>query len=248
MSKRKRTKKKNFKDKTQKQPLVGKTDKQERYIEALREKELVVCTGPAGTGKTFVATTFACDLYLAHKVNKLIFTRPNVPAGKSLGFFPGSLEDKLAPWVAPFTDILNKRLGKGALECGIKNGNIEFIPFETMRGKTFDNAVIILDEAQNSTEEEMKMFLTRLGKNSLTIIDGDITQNDLQRTKSGLNMLTKILEDYTFDTTEVISFTFDDIVRSGLCKRFVRAFEGDLKKTNVRAHEELRETYFLTNS
>jgi phosphate starvation-inducible PhoH-like protein len=202
--------------------LVGQTDNQDTYIKALQESSQVIVLGPAGTGKTYIAATTACNLYITKQIDKIILTRPNISAGKSLGYFPGTLEDKMAPWVIPILETVNKHLGKGAVETGMKNGNIEIAPFETMRGRSFEDAFVILDEAQNVSPHEMKMFLTRVGQNCTVVLNGDIQQSDLQGS-SGLSTAIHLAKKH-FLPVPVIEFGVDDIVRSDLCKQWIIAF------------------------
>lgn len=202
--------------------LVSKTPKQKEYIKALVDNPQVVVLGPAGTGKTYVASTFAAKLYNEKKIDKIILTRPNVPSGRSLGFFPGTLEEKMAPWLGPVVDVLNKHLGKTVVDLAIKNENIQVLPFETMRGRSFENALVILDEAQNTTYEEMKMFLTRIGEDTTVIINGDISQSDLKK-DSGLSHTISMINKYKLPVP-IVEFGVNDIVRSGLCKEWVKAF------------------------
>jgi phosphate starvation-inducible PhoH-like protein len=178
--------------------------------------------GPAGTGKTYIAVTAACNLYLTKKIDKIIVTRPNVSAGKSLGAFPGDLNEKLMPWMIPIFDTLYKHLGRGTVDTAVRNGNIEMAPFETMRGRSFEDAFVILDEAQNTTPHEMKMFLTRTGNNCTVVIDGDIMQSDLSG-KSGLSTALLLIDKYLVQA-KVIEFGFDDIVRSTICRQWIEAF------------------------
>lgn len=203
-------------------PLEAKTDKQQLLINSLRGSEQVIVLGPAGTGKTYVATTFAAQLYESKQINKIILTRPNVAAGRSIGFFPGTLEEKMAPWMAPVLDVLNKQLGKAVVETGMKNGNIEITPFETMRGRSFENAFVLLDEAQNTTVQEMQMFLTRVGEGSRVILNGDIMQSDLKET-SGLKKVIHMAKRHNLPVP-VVEFGVDDIVRSELCKLWIETF------------------------
>ena len=155
MTKR-QTKQKFIKERTP-DPIKPLTAKQREYLEALKHHDQIIVTGCAGTGKSYIAGTWGADALRSNRVSKLVITRPNVPGGRSLGFFPGSLEDKLAPWVAPLVSILSDRLGAGAYDTAVKAGNIEIVPFEVMRGRTFENAFVILDETQNTTPHELKM-------------------------------------------------------------------------------------------
>lgn len=202
--------------------LLGKSVKQTEYIDALGSADQVIVLGPAGTGKTYIAATAACNLYITKKIDKIIITRPNVAAGKSIGYFPGTLEEKMMPWVMPVLEILHRHLSKGVVDTGIKSGNIEIAPFETMRGRSFEDAFVILDEAQNVTPHEMKMFLTRVGQNVTVILNGDIQQSDLNET-SGLSKAIHLAKKHMIPVP-VIEFGVDDIVRSDLCKQWIIAF------------------------
>lgn len=206
-------------------PIKAMTETQGQYIEALTNYLQLVVLGPAGTGKTFIAGSYAADCLMNHKVSRVIITRPNVPAGRSLGFFPGDMMEKVAPWVVPLTSVISDRMGKGAFEIALKRGDIEIVPFEVMRGRSWDNALIILDEAQNTVPAEMKMFLTRVGGNSQVIVNGDVNQTDLKET-SGLKTIIVMINKYKnlSDNAAIIEFTIDDIVRSDICAMWVRAF------------------------
>lgn len=205
--------------------LSALNDNQVLYLKALDTKEQVIVCGFSGTGKTFMASTYAANMYAAKEVDKIIITRPNVSVGKELGFFPGTLEEKFAPWAAPVLEVLNKQLGKGVVETGIKNGNIETAPLSTMRGRSFKNSFIILDEAQNTTIPEMKMFLTRIGEGCKVVINGDIKQSDIKE-QSGLSKIIHLVKAYNMDIP-IIEFGVDDIVRSSICKQWIIAFEGE---------------------
>lgn len=198
------------------------TDKQAEYIKALKTSPQVIVTGAAGTGKTFIAATKAAQLFDSGLIDKIILTRPNVPAGRSLGFFPGTMEEKIAPWIVPFVEVLEDSLGKDVVDIAMKNGNISVIPFEVMRGRTFKNAFVILDEAQNASPHELKMFLSRVGENAQVVINGDIMQSDL-RMESGLSKLIEIIHSQKLDVP-TIEFTMDDIVRSDICAMWIKAF------------------------
>lgn len=203
-------------------PLVAKTDRQADYIASVMTNSQTISMGCAGTGKTFIAATIAADLYRNNKVKKIVLTRPNVAAGKSLGFFKGTIEEKIAPWVVPFTSVITDRLGKSVYDIAEKRGDIEIVPFEVMRGRTFDNSFIILDEAQNTTPEEMKLFLTRVGQDCTVVINGDIAQSDLKQT-SGLRKIVHMIKNQMLPIP-VIEFTEDDIVRSDICAMWIKAF------------------------
>ena len=182
-------------DNKQEAVLLPLNDRQSDYIEAIKSYNQIIILGPAGTGKTYIAATYAANLYLTKQIDKIIITRPNVAAGKSIGYFPGTLEEKMMPWVMPVLEVLHWHMGKGAVETGIKNGNIEIAPLETMRGRSFKDAFVILDEAQNVTPHEIKMFLTRVGENCKVILNGDIFQSDLQDT-SGLSKAIHMVKKY----------------------------------------------------
>jgi len=205
-------------------PIKALNPTQADYLDALRKAPQVIVLGPAGTGKTWIAATHAADLYRNRRIDKIILTRPNVPCGRSLGYFPGSLEDKFAPWAAPVTEAIKERIGKAAYTIALKNGGIELVPFEVMRGRSWKSAFVLLDEAQNTTPAEMKTFLTRVGEDCTTVINGDVSQCDLDE-GSGLRTVIDLIRSRQLPVP-VIEFTLDDIVRSGLCAMWVRAFEG----------------------
>jgi phosphate starvation-inducible PhoH-like protein len=164
-------------------------------------------------------------MYASKEISKIILTRPNISVGKDLGFFPGTLEEKFAPWAAPVLDVLNEQLGKGVVETGIKNGNIEMAPLSTMRGRSFKDSFIILDEAQNTTVAEIKMFLTRIGRDCKVVINGDIKQSDISG-QSGLAKIIHLAKKHSM-SVPVIEFGVEDIVRSDICKQWIIAFEGE---------------------
>lgn len=203
------------------------TLKQADLIDAINKKEMVIATGPAGVGKTYLLSAMGAYLYKTGKVEKIVLSRPTIPTGKSIGFFPGSLEEKMEPWVKPFIYSIEEYLGKGATETMIKNGNIEIVPFEVIRGRSFNDSFVILDEAQNCTLLEMKAFVTRHGARSVTVINGDLSQSDLNGSGNGLDVIQKMItnsKDLT-ENTGTVEFTSNDIVRSSLCKMWVREFE-----------------------
>jgi|TARA_R110002073_G_scaffold63883_2_gene160050 phosphate starvation-inducible PhoH-like protein len=205
------------------QPLLPMNAAQDNYIKSIKKYDQVFVTGPAGTGKTYIAAAIAADMYAQKKVKKIILTRPNIPAGKSLGFFAGTIEDKIEPWVYPLTEVLSQRLGKGKFELARKREDIEIVPFEVMRGRSFNNCFVILDEGQNLTPHEMKMFLTRIGQETKVIINGDVSQHDLQGT-SGLKVAIDLLHKHNIPAAHC-EFTHDDVVRSGICAAWTRAFD-----------------------
>lgn len=201
--------------------------KQKEFVHAMKTKEMVVVTGPAGTGKTFLSACYAGYFYKRGDVKRIVLTRPTAPTGSSIGFFPGTIEEKMEPWVAPFIRALESYLGKGAVETMIKSGSIEIVPFEVIRGRSFDDAFIILDEAQNTTHIEIKAFVTRQGERSTTVINGDITQSDLNHGSNGLSLIEQMVERSTElqKYVSLIQFDYDDIVRSDICKVWVKEFD-----------------------
>jgi phosphate starvation-inducible PhoH-like protein len=204
-------------------PIKPLTPRQADYLDALRESPQVVVLGPAGTGKTWIAATYAADLYRKRRIAKIILTRPNVPCGRSLGFFPGSLEEKFAPWAAPIVEAIKERIGAAAYDIAVKKGDIEMVPFEVMRGRSWKNAFVLLDEAQNTTSAEIKTFLTRIGEDCTVVVNGDVSQCDLEEA-SGLRTVLGLIRSKGLPVP-VIEFKLEDIVRSGLCAMWVRAFE-----------------------
>jgi phosphate starvation-inducible PhoH-like protein len=204
-------------------PIKALTPTQADYLDALRTSPQVVVLGPAGTGKTWIAATHAADLYRQRKISKIILTRPNVPCGRSLGFFPGSLEDKFGPWAAPIVEAIKDRIGAAAYDIALKNGDIEMVPFEVMRGRSWKCAFVLLDEAQNTTLPEIKTFLTRVGEDCTVVINGDVSQCDLSEA-SGLAKILELIRSRSLPVP-VVEFTRADIVRSGLCAMWVRAFD-----------------------
>jgi len=203
-------------------PIKALNPTQADYLDALRKHPQVIVLGPAGTGKTWIAATHAADLFRLRRIDKIILTRPNVPCGRSLGFFPGTLEDKFAPWAAPVAEAIKDRIGKAAYDIALKNGAIEMVPFEVMRGRSWKNAFVLLDEAQNSTPAEIKTFLTRIGEDCTVVINGDISQCDLEQ-GSGLRTVIELIDTQDLPVP-VIEFTRADIVRSGACAMWVQAF------------------------
>ncbi|MDD7362744.1 MAG: PhoH family protein [Peptoniphilus sp.] len=205
-------------------PLRPKTLGQKRYLDAIREYDVVFGIGPAGTGKTYIAMANAVKAFKEKEVNRIILTRPAVEAGESLGFLPGDLQMKVDPYLRPLYDALFEILGQDAFQKYLEKGLIEVAPLAYMRGRTLDNAYVILDEAQNTTNEQMKMFLTRLGYGSKAIITGDITQIDLPRGKqSGLKTVLKILEGVKGIKT--VRLGRNDIVRHPLVQRIIEAYD-----------------------
>lgn len=206
--------------------IYPRTQNQAEYINLLQTKDMVFCTGSAGSGKTFLAVAEALRLVLFHKKNKLIITRPVVEAGESLGFLPGDLEQKIDPYLRPLRDAMESIITPEAVRKLSDSGIIEVAPLAYMRGRTLNNSVIILDEAQNTTCSQMKMFLTRMGENSKVFVTGDPTQVDLpKRTQSGLVHSISVL--YKIDDIGFMELTADDVVRNKLVKKIVRAYENE---------------------
>jgi phosphate starvation-inducible PhoH-like protein len=206
-------------------PIKALNPTQADYLAALRTSQQIVVLGPAGAGKTWIAATYAADLFRQGRIEKIILTRPNVPCGRSLGYFPGTMQEKFAPWAVPIVEAIKERIGEGAFDIAAKRGDIEMVPFEVMRGRTFKNAFVLLDEAQNTSVMEIKTFLTRIGEDCISVVNGDVNQSDIRET-SGLRRMIELIRAHRLPVP-VIEFTVDDIVRSGLCAMWVRAFEGD---------------------
>lgn len=202
--------------------LDALNDNQKLYIKALKESPQVIVLGPSGTGKTYIAATYAANQYLMKKINKIIITRPAVSVGKSLGALPGTLEEKFGPWLSPVLSVLEEQLGKGVVETGIKNGNIVMAPLEYMRGSSFKNAFILADEAQNLDVAQFKMLVTRIGENCQIVLNGDIRQSDIKE-QSGLSKAIHLAKKYNIDAS-LIEFEIEDIVRSSICRQWVEAF------------------------
>lgn len=208
--------------------VYPKSHRQADYVRALRKYDMVFCSGPAGSGKTFLAVAEALRLVMSHKKSTLILTRPVVEAGESLGYLPGDLEQKINPYLRPLYDSISFILPREVMKRLTESGVIETAPLAYMRGRTLNDSVIILDEAQNTTCEQMKMFLTRMGENSKVFITGDATQIDLpKRTRSGLVHAMQILSGIS-DIAR-IQMTCEDVVRNPLVKKIVQAYENDEK-------------------
>ena len=208
--------------------VYPKSHRQAEYVRALRKYDMVFCSGPAGSGKTFLAVAEALRLVMSHKKSTLILTRPVVEAGESLGYLPGDLEQKINPYLRPLYDSISFILPREVMKRLTESGVIETAPLAYMRGRTLNDSVIILDEAQNTTCEQMKMFLTRMGENSKVFITGDATQIDLpKRTRSGLVHAMQILSG--IPDIARIQMTCEDVVRNPLVKKIVQAYENDEK-------------------
>ena len=223
--KQKRTRRKtNYKGAAQKKTsgIVPKTPKQKELIDAFKEYSQVFILGPAGTGKTYVTATYAADLYTTKEIDKIVITRPHVAVGKDIGYLKGDLQEKTMPWALPVLDVLEKHLGKGAVETGIKNGNIEMAPLALMRGRSFDNAFIIVDETQNITTHELKMLLTRVGESTTIVLNGDVQQSDLKEA-DGLSKVIHLAKKHMLPVP-IIEFGVEDIIRSDICAQWVKVF------------------------
>lgn len=205
-------------------PIKGKTLGQKKYLEAIRTHPVTFGVGPAGTGKTYLAVACAVSAFRAKEINRIILTRPAVEAGEKLGFLPGDLQNKVDPYLRPLYDALFDMLGPDTFQKYLERGSIEVAPLAFMRGRTLDDSFIILDEAQNTTPEQMKMFLTRIGFNSRVVVNGDITQIDLPAGKrSGLKDAVKILEHV--DGIASVFLTSADVVRHELVQRIIDAYD-----------------------
>lgn len=204
-------------------PLKAKTLGQKKYLDAIRKNTITFGVGPAGTGKTYLAVAMAVRAFRAHEINRIILTRPAVEAGEKLGFLPGDLQNKVDPYLRPLYDALFDMLGAENYQRYVERGNIEVAPLAYMRGRTLDDSFIILDEAQNTTPEQMKMLLTRLGQNSKAVITGDVTQIDLQDKKSGLIEAVKVLKG--IEGIETVRLSEKDVVRHRLIQEIIKAYE-----------------------
>lgn len=205
-------------------PIKPKTLGQKKYLEAIKNNTITLGAGPAGTGKTYLAVAMAVNAFRAKEVNRIILTRPAVEAGEKLGFLPGDLQQKVDPYLRPLYDALFDMLGAESFQRYQERGSIEVAPLAYMRGRTLDDSFIILDEAQNTTREQMKMFLTRLGFNSKIVVTGDITQIDLpDGKKSGLVEAMRILKG--IDDIAINVFTEKDVVRHRLVQDIIKAYE-----------------------
>jgi len=205
-------------------PVKAKTLGQKTYVDAILHNTITLGIGPAGTGKTYLAVAAAVAAFRAKEVNRIILTRPAVEAGERLGFLPGDLQSKVDPYLRPLYDALFDMLGAETYNKYLERGNIEVAPLAYMRGRTLDDSFIILDEAQNTSREQMKMFLTRIGFGSKVVITGDVTQIDLPRDKtSGLKEAMRVLRD--IEDIKICTLTAEDVVRHVLVQRIIEAYE-----------------------
>lgn len=216
-----------------KQPLRAKSVTQEFYLESLRESRLTLCTGPAGSGKTFLVTGVALEKLLANEVMKIVITRPVVESGEKLGFLPGTLDDKLHPYLLPIMDAIEDHVGPVKAKLLREEMRIEIAPLAYMRGRTFKNAFVILDEAQNATREQLRMFLTRIGTGSTFAVNGDATQTDLEPKNAGA--LTDVIDKLRGKNPNinVIEFAYSDIQRDPLIVDILRHLDGPTQGGSV---------------
>ena len=203
------------------EPLRALTEAQGQYIASIKKNDITFSVGPQGTGKSYVAGAYAAEQLKLGLIEKLIITRPGVEAGRNWGALPGTLEEKYAPFMEPFNEVLEERLGKTFFDYLKKTGKIVTSPLEFMRGKTFKDSIVILDEAQNTTEDQMIMFLTRIGEGSKMIIDGSLTQCDIRN--SGLKDAVRILN--SISSIGFVEFNIDDIVRHGIIRDILVEYE-----------------------
>ena len=212
--------------KTPKKSIIPRSEKQKRYVRALRESEIVISAGPAGTGKTFLAVAVGLTMLLEKKIERIILSRPAVEAGERLGFFPGDMKEKVDPYLRPLYDSLYDLFHFEKIQRMIEIGDIEIAPLAFMRGRTLKNSFAILDEAQNATDTQIKMFLTRIGENSKIVVNGDPSQIDLpNKHMSGLDRAKKLLSH--LDEIKVIDFDHSDVVRHPLVSKIVKAYSSD---------------------
>ncbi len=209
--------------KTPKKSVIPRSEKQKKYVRALKESEIIISTGPAGTGKTFLAVAVALTMLLEKKIERIILSRPAVEAGERLGFLPGDMREKVDPYLRPLYDSLYDLLDFEKIQKKIEIGDIEIAPLAFMRGRTLKNSFAILDEAQNATDTQIKMFLTRIGENSKIVINGDPSQIDLpNKSLSGLNKSKKLIGH--LDEISVVDFDHLDVVRHPLVSKIVKAY------------------------
>ena len=210
--------------KTPKKSVIARSEKQSEYIKALKENDIVMSLGPAGTGKSFLAVSVAVTLLMEKKIDRVILSRPAVEAGEKLGFLPGDMKEKVDPYLRPLYDALYELFGVDKIDKKIETGEIEIAPLAFMRGRTLKNCFAILDEAQNATETQIKMFLTRIGENSKLVVNGDPSQVDLiNKRDSGLIKSRNILKD--LEEIKVIEFDHNDVVRHPLVSKIIKAYQ-----------------------
>jgi len=202
--------------------LVPRNDNQKHYINSLDNSDQVIVFGPAGTGKTYVVSTYAANAFHMKDINKIVITRPHVAVGRDIGFLPGTLEEKSAPWALPVLDVIQKHLGKGVVETALKSGNIEVAPLALMRGRSFERCFVICDEAQNITIQELKMLVTRIGSGSKLVLNGDVQQSDLKEA-DGLSKIVHLAKKHQLPIP-IVEFGVNDIVRSDICRQWITTF------------------------
>ena len=214
----------NYSVKTPKKTVYARTEKQKTYLEILKNNNIIYAIGPAGTGKTFLPVAVAVNKLISGEVNKIILSRPAVEAGENLGFLPGDLKEKIDPYLIPLYDSLSELLGYDKMNKKIEDGSIEIAPLAFMRGRTLKDSYVILDEAQNATETQIKMFLTRLGKNTTMVVNGDPTQIDLPHSKiSGLMNSANVLSN--IDEIKIVKFDALDVQRHPLVSKIIEAYK-----------------------
>ena len=222
-------------------PIKPKTVGQKNYVDQMRNNTIVFSIGPAGTGKTYLAMAMAITAFRLGQVNKIILTRPAIEAGEKLGFLPGDLQQKVDPYLRPLYDALNDIMGTETFQRNFERGLVEVAPLAYMRGRTLENSFIVLDEAQNTTPEQMKMFLTRLGNNSKAVITGDITQIDLPSGQnSGLTDAIKILDNIS--DIGLSYLTSKDVVRHPLVQKIINAYDKQAARTAYKTERKLKYT------
>ncbi len=210
--------------KTPRKSVIARSEKQSDYIKALKENDIIMCLGPAGTGKSFLAVSVAVTLLMEKKIDRVILSRPAVEAGEKLGFLPGDMKEKVDPYLRPLYDALYELFGADKIDKKIESGEIEIAPLAFMRGRTLKNCFAILDEAQNATETQIKMFLTRIGENSKLVVNGDPSQIDLiNKNQSGLIKSKSILKD--INEIKIVEFDHNDVVRHPLVSKIIRAYQ-----------------------
>ena len=210
--------------KTPKKSVIARSEKQSEYIKALKENDIVMSLGPAGTGKSFLAVSVAVTLLMEKKIDRVILSRPAVEAGEKLGFLPGDMKEKVDPYLRPLYDALYELFGADKIDKKIETGEIEIAPLAFMRGRTLKNCFAILDEAQNATETQIKMFLTRIGENSKLVVNGDPSQVDLiNKAHSGLIKSRNVLRD--LKEIKIIEFDHNDVVRHPLVSKIIKAYQ-----------------------
>ena len=217
--------------KTPRKTVIARSEKQSEYIKALKESDIVMALGPAGTGKSFLAVSVAITMLMEKKVERVILSRPAVEAGERLGFLPGDMKEKVDPYLRPLYDALYELFGYEKIQKKIENGDIEIAPLAFMRGRTLKNSFAILDEAQNATSTQIKMFLTRIGENSKLVVNGDPSQVDLlNKSHSGLARSKEILS--KINEIKIIEFDHKDVVRHPLVSKIIQAYQ---KNTNDKS-------------